>query len=55
MEQLPNADSYLTDIHTNIKDRNQAYAIEADYIKNWRNSRFTTKRVLYRESQPFGI
>ncbi len=42
MEQLPNADSYLTDIHTNIKDRNQAYAIEADYIKNWRNSRFTT-------------
>lgn len=32
---------YLTDIHTNIKDRNQAYGIEADYIKNWRSSRFT--------------
>ncbi|MDE6490696.1 MAG: outer membrane beta-barrel family protein, partial [Muribaculaceae bacterium] len=31
-----------TDIHTDIKDRNQAYAIEADYVKNWRNSRFTT-------------
>lgn len=32
---------YLTDIHTNIKDSNQAYGIEADYIKNWRSSRFT--------------
>ena len=31
----------VTDIHTNIKDRNQAYAIEADYIKNWRTSRLT--------------
>lgn len=41
IEQLPDATSYLTDIHTNIKDRNQAYAIEADYIKNWNNSRFT--------------
>ncbi len=41
IEQLPGAASYLTDIHTNIKDRNQAYAIEADYIKNWRNGRFT--------------
>lgn len=33
--------SGITDIHTNIKDRNLAYAAEADYIKNWRNSRFT--------------
>ncbi len=41
LEQLPDASGYLTDIHTNIKDRNQAYAIEADYIKNWNNSRFT--------------
>lgn len=31
----------ITDIHTNIKDRNQAYAVEADYIKNWSNSRLT--------------
>ena len=31
----------ITDIHTNIKDRNQAYALEADYVKNWRNGRFT--------------
>lgn len=41
LEQLPSSTSYLTDIHTNIKDRNQAYGIEADYIKNWRKSRFT--------------
>lgn len=40
-EQIPDATGYLTDIHTNIKDRNQAYGIEADYIKNWRSSRFT--------------
>ncbi len=41
LEQLPDAASYLTDIHTDIKDRNQAYAVEADYIKNWKNGRFT--------------
>ena len=31
----------LTDIHTLIRDRNQAYAVEADYIKNWDSSRLT--------------
>ncbi len=41
LEQRPDVSGYLTDIHTNIKDRNQAYAIEADYIKNWDKSRFT--------------
>ncbi|WP_300968390.1 hypothetical protein [uncultured Duncaniella sp.] len=41
MEQINGAAGYVTDIHTNIKDRNQAYAIEADYIKSWRNGRFT--------------
>lgn len=41
LEQLPNSSSYLTDIRTSIKDRNQAYAIEADYIKNWPNGRLT--------------
>lgn len=41
IEQLPDATDYLTDIHTMIKDRNQAYGIEADYIKKWNNSRFT--------------
>ncbi|MBP3537657.1 MAG: hypothetical protein J6J93_09000 [Muribaculaceae bacterium] len=41
LERFPSSPTYLTDIHTNIKDRNQAYAIEADYIKNWNNSRLT--------------
>ena len=41
LEQLPAVPGYLTDIHTSIRDRNQAYAVEADYIKNWENSRFT--------------
>ncbi len=41
IEQLHEATSYLTDIHANIKDRNQAYAVEANYIKNWKNGRFT--------------
>lgn len=41
MEQYPESSDYLTDIHTDIKDRNQVYAIEADYIKNWKNSRLT--------------
>ena len=41
IEQAPGASSLITDIHTNIKDRNRAYAIEADYIKNWDKARFT--------------
>lgn len=41
IEQIPDAASYLTDIQTNIKDRNQAYAVEADYIKNWKSGRLT--------------
>lgn len=36
MSQTP-----ISDIHTKIQDRNQAYAIEADYIKNWNKARFT--------------
>lgn len=31
----------LNDVHTSIKDRNQAYAAEADYIKKWEASRLT--------------
>lgn len=31
----------ITDVNTSIKDRNQAYGIEADYIKRWKNSRVT--------------
>lgn len=41
IEQMPGTLTGLTDIHTKIRDRNQAYAIEADYIKNWSNSRLT--------------
>ncbi|MDE5967957.1 MAG: outer membrane beta-barrel family protein, partial [Muribaculaceae bacterium] len=33
--------SPLTDIHTDIRDRNQGYGLETDYIKNWNNARFT--------------
>lgn len=31
-----------TEIFTNIKDRNQLYSIEGNYIKNWKNAKFTT-------------
>lgn len=41
IEQRPDAAGYLTDIHTYIRDRNQAYGVEADYIKEWSHSRFT--------------
>lgn len=41
MEQYPDSREYLADIHTDIKDRNQLYAVEADYIKNWSKSRLT--------------
>lgn len=41
MERFPEATEYLTDVHTMIKDRNQAYAIETDYIKKWEKSQLT--------------
>lgn len=41
IEQLPGAALPQADIHTCIKDRNQAYALEADYIKNWSKTRLT--------------
>lgn len=41
LESLPNSYDYITDINTNIKDRNQAYGIEANYIKNWNKSKLT--------------
>ena len=42
IEQSSNVSgNYPSDIHTMIKDRNQAYAIEANYIKSWRRSKFT--------------
>lgn len=42
LESFPESSDLITDIHTYIKDFNQAYALEADYIKNWNMSKFTT-------------
>lgn len=41
VERHVNAAGVLNDIHTRIKDRNQAYGLEANYIKRWKNSRLT--------------
>ena len=41
IEHMPATSQLINDIHTYIKDWNQAYGIEADYIKQWRNSRLT--------------
>lgn len=41
VEQMEGEPSPITDVHTYINDRNQAYGIEVDYIKKWRSSRFT--------------
>lgn len=41
VERAADSHELLTDVNTSIKDRNQAYGVEADYIKNWRNSRLT--------------
>ncbi len=41
LEQSDDTHQYITDIHTTIKDRNQMYAVEADYIKAWEKSRLT--------------
>ena len=41
IERLPGNSTATTDIHTMIKDRNQAYAMEANYIRKWQNSRLT--------------
>lgn len=40
-ERLPGATDVLNNVHTYVKDRNQAYALEANYIKNWNSARFT--------------
>ena len=41
VEKYPGSTHLINDIHTYIKDRNQAYGLEANYIKQWRASRFT--------------
>jgi hypothetical protein len=35
------SEALLNDVHTSIKDRNQAYGAEADYIKKWKTARLT--------------
>lgn len=40
-ELLPESANMLTDVSTYITDRNQAYAVEADYIKQWNMKRIT--------------
>lgn len=40
-EQLPGSENLLTDVSTYIVDRNQAYAVEADYIRRWNTKRLT--------------
>lgn len=40
-EREPMTADLLTDVRTSIKDCNQAYGIEADYIKSWKYSKFT--------------
>ena len=41
-ESLPETDYYLTDINTHIKDFNQAYGFQANYIKDWGKNKLTT-------------
>lgn len=41
VEKYPGSTHLINDIHTFIKDRNQAYGLEANYIKQWRASKFT--------------
>ena len=41
MEKDLTSGAVLTDIHTNIQDFNKNLGLEANYIKNWDNSRFT--------------
>lgn len=40
-EREKDAADYIADVNTYVKDRNQAYAIEADYIKQWTASKLT--------------
>lgn len=41
LERYEDATDYTTDVSTYIKDRNQAYGIEANYIKQWNSSKLT--------------
>lgn len=41
LERIPGQDTDLTDISTDIRDHNQAYRTEVNYIKQWNRSKFT--------------
>lgn len=41
IEQSPGTTNFINDIHTYIKDRNKAFGLEANYIKQWKSSRLT--------------
>ena len=41
VEKTSGSSQLINDVHTYIKDWNQAYGVETNYIKQWRNSRFT--------------
>ena len=58
LERLPDAIDpwdYITSINTEIKDWNQAYALEADYIKNWENGRLTAGASYTSQPQPLPL
>ena len=38
---MPETGDMLTDVSTYITDRNQAYAVEADYIRQWNMKHLT--------------
>lgn len=42
IEQDTASDDVITDVNTSIKDRNQAYGVETNYIRNWKKARFTS-------------
>ena len=41
VERYEDVPDYITNVSTYIKDRNQAYGLEADYIKQWSSSKLT--------------
>ena len=41
IEQRPDSPELLNDISTSIRDRNQAYSVEANYVKRWDKSNLT--------------
>lgn len=58
IEQLPDAQNpwdYVTSINTEIKDHNQAYAIEADYVKEMEEQSFHCRSVLHCQPKPFSL